>query len=112
MRRSACTALLLLAGVALAGCAPQPRYDRRYDYEYEPAEPRVRDYDYDEDVRRARDMDDDEAWEIVRRDPCRYDEYRRFAARHKNPERRREAVWRLAHEGCSRERARDDDDDR
>ncbi|MBI3769979.1 MAG: hypothetical protein HY271_16020 [Deltaproteobacteria bacterium] len=49
-------------------------------------------------------MDDHEAWEIVRRDPCRYEEYRRFAENHENPEKRREVVWRLAREGCKHER--------
>jgi hypothetical protein len=49
-------------------------------------------------------MTDREAWDVVRNDPCRYDEYRRFAEEHKNPEKRREVVWRLAHEGCRAER--------
>ena len=52
----------------------------------------------------ARHDDRDDAWEIVRRDPCRYDEYRRFAEKHKNPEKRRRVVEQLAREGCSRER--------
>lgn len=101
LRRSAYAALLLLAGVVVVGCAPRHRYDRRYYYEQEPYAPRSeRPYE----SRHEREMDFDDAWEIVRRDPCRADEYRRFAAKHKNPERRRAAVWRLAHEGCSHER--------
>jgi hypothetical protein len=44
------------------------------------------------------------SWDIVRRDPCRYEEYRRFAARHENPEKRRRFVERLAREGCSLDR--------
>ncbi len=76
-------AVLLLAAVATAGgCVP------RHDYY----------------GRRAHEMDDRDAWEIVRRDPCRYDEYRRFAAEHKNPEKRRQVVWQLARDGCSRAR--------
>jgi hypothetical protein len=76
--------LLLLAGIALAaGCTPRPHYG------------------YTER------MSDREAWDIVRRDPCRYDEYERFAHEHKNPDKRRAAIWRLAHEGCGRERQDD-----
>ena len=75
--------VLLLAAAATAGCAP------RHDYYYE---------------RRAHEMDDRDAWEIVRNDPCRYDEYQRFAHEHKNPDKRRQVVWQLAREGCSRER--------
>jgi hypothetical protein len=44
----------------------------------------------------------DAAWEIVRRDPCRWDEYVRFAERHKNPNKRQRFAERLAREGCSR----------
>ncbi len=73
---------LVLAGVA-AGCAPRPYYGYR------------------------REMTDRDAWEIVRRDPCRYDEYRRFAQAHKNPDKRRAVVWKLAHEGCSAQRQYD-----
>jgi hypothetical protein len=47
----------------------------------------------------------DPAWEIVRNDPCRYEEYRRFAERHKNAEKRRHFVETLAREGCGRDRA-------
>ena len=93
MRGSAFVVLVLLAAVGGA-CAPRYDYDRRY----------------------AHEMDERDAWEIVRRDPCRYDEYRRFAEKHKNPDKRREVVWRLAHEGCSREHdygyEYDRDDDR
>jgi hypothetical protein len=35
------------------------------------------------------------------RDPCRDEEYPRFAADHRNPEKRRRFVERLAREGCS-----------
>lgn len=93
MRGAAFIAWLLLAGAAIGACAPPYGHDRRH----------------------PREMDERDAWEIVRRDPCRYDEYRRFAEKHKNPEKRRQVVWRLAHDGCSRERAydydRDDDRD-
>ncbi len=74
--------VLLLAAVATAGCAP------RHDYY----------------GRHGREMDDRDAWEIVRNDPCRYDEYQRFAHEHKNPDKRRQVVWQLARDGCSRER--------
>jgi len=76
MRRPA-LATLVLVGLGIAACAPRPYYG--YD----------------------RQMTDRDAWEIVRRDPCRYDEYRRFAHEHKNPDKRREEVWRLAHDGCA-----------
>ena len=36
------------------------------------------------------------AWEIVRRDPCRWDEYRDFARRHQNPNKRRRFIERAA----------------
>lgn len=85
MIRRTCAALLICASLtAAAGCAPRHYYGRG-DYTYG-------------------DMTDRDAWEIVRRDPCRYDEYRRFAHEHKNPAKRRAAVWRLAHEGCRAER--------
>jgi len=42
------------------------------------------------------------AWTIVRHDPCRYAEYRRFAAYHRNPVKRRRMIERLAYQGCSR----------
>jgi hypothetical protein len=90
MKKYAFTALLLLTGIAVAGCEPRYHdgYGRRHGY-------------YDEDR--------DEAWEIVRRDPCRHEEYRRFADDHKNPEKRRRFVERLAREGCSLDRDRDRD---
>jgi hypothetical protein len=88
MKRPAFAALMLLAALAVAGC--DPRYGHRDPY-----------------GRRERQMDDRDAWEIVRRDPCRYEEYRRFAEDHKNPDKRRKVIWRLAHEGCSRERSYD-----
>lgn len=84
MKRYAFAALLLLTGVSIASCAP--RYHRGYGDGY------------------GRRADRDEAWEIVRRDPCRYDEYRRFAAKHENPEKRRRVVEQLARDGCSRDR--------
>ena len=101
-RRFACATLALLAGIAVAGCEPRHRHDRRYYYEQEP-------YERAYERRGEREMDFDDAWDVVRRDPCRYDEYRRFTEHHKNPERRREAVWRLAREGCSRGRAHEYD---
>jgi len=76
------TAAVVLAALTAAACSPE--YSRRSGY--------------------RRYHSDDEAWDIVRNDPCRYDEYRRFADEHKNPERRRDFVERLAREGCSRER--------
>ena len=87
-------ALLFAAVVTVAGCAPRHGYYERGHY--------------DAYGRRTHEMDDRDAWEIVRRDPCRYDEYRRFAANHKNTEKRRQVVWRLAREGCSRAPAYDD----
>ena len=44
----------------------------------------------------------DRAWRIVRNDQCRYDEYRRFAAHHQNPVKRRRMIEQLAYHGCSR----------
>ena len=41
-------------------------------------------------------------------DPIRYEEYRRYANNHKNPEKRRQAVWKLAREGCSGQGSSDD----
>jgi len=79
MMRRALTALMV-AGLGIAACAPRPHYG--YNHQ----------------------MTDRDAWEIVRGDPCRYDEYSRFAREHKNPDKRREVVWRLAHEGCSANR--------
>ncbi len=52
----------------------------------------------------------DDAWDVVRNDPCRYEEYRDFARDHKNPEKRRRYVEYLAREGCSRKYSRDRDD--
>ena len=77
--------VLALATIAVGGCGPRHRYyyeDERYGYGHHR-------------------MDDRDAWEIVRNDPCRYDEYRRFAAKHENPDKRREVVWKLARDGCS-----------
>jgi hypothetical protein len=45
----------MVAGLGIAACAPRPYYGYN------------------------RQMTDRDAWEIVRRDPCRYDEYSRFA---------------------------------
>jgi hypothetical protein len=94
MRSPLFAALVLLASVAATGCPPPYGYDHRHPY----------------DPGREREMTQHEAWEIVQRDPCRYDEYRRFAEHHKNPDKRREVVWRLAHEGCHHERDYDYDD--
>lgn len=96
MKRHALLAVLLLAGLAAGGCQP------RHGYYNEP---------YGRGYERQREMDDRDAWEIVRRDPCRYDEYRRYAEKHKNEDKRRAAVWKLAREGCSRPRAHDDRSD-
>jgi len=82
MTRRALTALMV-AGLGIAACAPRPYYG--YNHQ----------------------MTDREAWEIVSRDPCRYDEYMHFANKHENPDKRREVVWRLAHEGCSANRHHD-----
>ena len=100
MTQHALLALLLLGGIGVAGCQPRHRYDDR-NY----GEPYGRGYE------QRHEMDDRDAWEIVRGDPCRYDEYRRYAEKHKNPDKRRAAMWRLAREGCSRPRAYDDDRD-
>ena len=81
-------AVLLLVVLAAAGCAPE--YSRHHGY--------------------GRRYSSDDAWEVVRNDPCRYEEYGRFAAEHKNPARRREFVEQLAREGCSRGRYGYDDD--
>jgi hypothetical protein len=72
-------AVLLVVALTAAGCAPE--YSRHHGY--------------------GRRAATDDAWEVVRNDPCRYDEYRRFADNHKNPDKRREFVERLAREGCS-----------
>src|SRR6185369_13250964 len=87
MHRYACAALLVLTGIAIAGC--EPRYHRGYGDGY---------------GHHGRYDDRDDAWDIVRRDPCRYDEYRRFADKHKNPDKRRQVVEQLARDGCSRDR--------
>jgi hypothetical protein len=90
MSKQVIATLLVLAGIAItAGCAPRPYYP--YNQK----------------------MSEREAWDIVRRDPCRYAEYERFAHEHKNPDKRRDVVWRLAHDGCSREQQyeRDQHDD-
>jgi hypothetical protein len=83
MNRYAFVALLLLTGMSIAGCEARSRYHRGHGDGY---------------------GDRDDAWDIVRRDPCRYDEYRRFAAKHENPEKRRRVVEQLARDGCSRDR--------
>ena len=46
----------------------------------------------------------DRTWQIVRNDPCRWDEYRRFASEHENPVKRRRFAERLAREGCEGDR--------
>lgn len=45
---------------------------------------------------------EDAAWDVVRSDPCRSEEYARYARRHQNPNKRRRYLERLAREGCSR----------
>ena len=77
--------MLVLGTAFAAACAPRSHYGHHHE------------------------MTDHDAWEIVQHDPCRYDEYRRFAAEHENPDKRREEVWRLAHEGCAAERQRQQD---
>ena len=80
------TTLALLALAALvAGCVADGRYG------YGP-------------YGRTRDYQRISAWEIVRRDPCRYDEYQRFAQDHANPNKRARFVERLARDGCSIDR--------
>jgi hypothetical protein len=95
-------AVALASAVTLGACAPRHQY---YDHGY---------YErgYYDDRRGAQEFDDRDAWEIVRRDPCRYEEYRRYAEKHKNPDKRRKVVWQLARDGCSRGRAYDYDYDR
>ena len=56
----------------------------------------------DVDYRYGYDHHYDRAWRIVRNDPCRYSEYRRFAAYHRNPVKRRRVIEQLAYHGCSR----------
>ena len=41
------------------------------------------------------------AWDIVRSDPCRHEEFVDYARRHENPNKRRRFIERLAREGCS-----------
>jgi hypothetical protein len=88
-------AVLLLVVLATAGCAPEYSRHRGYDHDRDRAR-----YDHDDD------RDADRAWNIVRNDPCRSEEYRRYAAEHKNPERRRAFVEQLAREGCSLDQRR------
>ena len=47
-----------------------------------------------------RDGHDRTAWDVVRNDPCRLEAYRRYAARHENPNKRAQFIQRLAREGC------------
>jgi hypothetical protein len=42
------------------------------------------------------------AWDVVRSDPCLYDEYARYARKHKNPNKRARKIEELAREGCPR----------
>jgi hypothetical protein len=93
MTRHTIAALLLVSAFTAGACAPGPYYGRRHG--------NVHRQPYRGGERR---LTDDDAWEIVRHDPCRYEEYRRYAARHKNPTKRRDAVWRLARDGCSLDR--------
>ena len=75
-------AVLLLAALVAAGCAPE--YSRHHGRRYS----------------------DDDAWDVVRNDPCRYEEDRRYADHHQNPARRREFVEQLARDGCSLDQRR------
>jgi hypothetical protein len=95
MTRVISVAVLLAGAVAITSCAPRPRYYRQGYSD--------RGYYQQNDRRAAREFTDEDAWEVVRRDPCRYEEYRRYADKHKNPEKRREVVWQLARDGCSRQ---------
>jgi hypothetical protein len=63
-------------------------YHRRYDPEYERRS------------RRAWGRGYASAWDVVRDDPCRLNEYRRFAAEHENPRRRSRFLERIARDGC------------
>jgi hypothetical protein len=90
---------LVLASAFVASCAERP-YSRR---------------DRDRWDRSERYDREDDAFDIVRADPCRYDQYKEFAREHKNPNKRRRYVERLAREGChgdDRRSDRDDDRDR
>jgi len=74
--------VLVVFAVVAAGCVMDP-----YGH------PRMVGYDRD-----------DATWDVVRNDPCRYDEYRRFADEHENPEKRRRFAEQLARDGCKQER--------
>ena len=52
------------------------------------------------------------AWDVVSRDPCLSEQYRRFAAEHRNPNKRQRFIERLAREGdrCPRRRYSSDYD--
>ena len=80
--------LVLLAGLtAMPGMTPRAEADHNsYRYNRHPYSHRL------------------SAWEIVRRDPCRYAEYRDYARRHQNPNKRQRFIERLAREGCEYQR--------
>jgi hypothetical protein len=40
------------------------------------------------------------AWNVVRNDRCLWNEYRRYASKHENPNKRQRFVERLSREGC------------
>ena len=80
------TNLALLASLALAALAAGCIADGRYGHA------------------RTRTYPRDSAWGIVRSDPCRYDEYQRFAQANSNADKRSRFVERLAREGCSFDR--------
>jgi hypothetical protein len=97
MRKTLVT-LGLLASLAAPGFATTAQADQYRDpddYRY-----RHENYRYENRPSARHDW----AWSIVRRDPCRYDEYRRFARRHENPNKRRRVIEQLAREGCHHDR--------
>lgn len=87
-------ASLVAPGFVSTAQADHYRHHGNYPYRHES-------YRYDDHRPSARY---DRAWRIVRNDPCRYEEYRRFARRHENPNKRRRVIEQLAREGCHRDR--------
>ena len=65
----------------MAGCGPE---ERRYHH------------------RGSERRERDDAWDVVRRDPCRKREYEDYARDHQNPDKRRHFAEQLARDGCSR----------
>ncbi len=82
MRKLATALAVVVATSLVSGCVVADRYGH-HRRAYERHEP-------------------DDAWDVVRRDPCRYHEYQEFAREHQNPEKRRRFAEKLAREGCSR----------